>query len=53
MACTKRQYRSRTVAERAMFKHWRTGRGAKLPVRAYKCPRCDRWHLTSQARRSA
>lgn len=25
--------------------------GRKLPIRAYPCPFCNGWHLTSQAKR--
>lgn len=26
--------------------------GRKLPIRAYRCPLCRGWHLTSQAKRT-
>lgn len=53
MACQKRQYPSLRKAELAMYNHWRRPRTGKMPVRAYKCPACSNWHLTSQPLRNA
>ena len=43
----KRVYRNRRHAETTLANIWAAMRpGRRLESRAYKCPDCDRWHLT-------
>lgn len=46
------RYRDRTAAELALAKVRHTDRGSrpKLERRAYRCPRCRGWHLTTPRR---
>lgn len=46
--CTKRCFRSRAKAAREL-RHCRNGR--RRERRAYQCPLCSGWHLTSQKQR--
>lgn len=48
--CRKVAYRSETAAQRALVTLQKSDR-SKTPTRAYECPRCSLWHLTSQERR--
>lgn len=51
MACTKRRFPTAEAANAkldAIDKERPRRPGRKLPIRAYKCPRCMGWHLTSQ-----
>ena len=50
MTCTKKRHPTEFQATAHMFRLWRDGRG-KLPCRAYYCPACQGWHLTSQPMR--
>ena len=50
MTCRKRRYRDRVAALLALAttakrKH---ARNPKQEARAYRCPHCKGWHLTSQ-----
>lgn len=55
ITCTKTRYESRGTAREALVAiqrnvheallHARTG--GKVPKRAYRCPACGGWHLTS------
>lgn len=49
---SKRRFASRGKAEYAVWAIRRTGdrRGDRKPRRAYRCPHCKGWHLTSQER---
>ncbi len=53
--CGKRYFRDRLSAELTLASIWRGGedRGTSTPRRAYDCPTCSGWHLTSKAPRSA
>lgn len=52
--CKKRKYRDEITAKialskvRSQDKSWRS----KLECRAYKCPSCHKWHLTSMEKYS-
>ena len=47
-ACTKRRYRDEQAAELALARIADAGDARdKTPQRAYRCPRCRGWHLTS------
>jgi hypothetical protein len=50
--CTKRRFKDRLAALMAMANIEARGedRNGKVPKRAYLCPRCGGWHLTSQGR---
>ena len=51
--CTKFRHPSERHAIDAMHEIWGQHRGPRmLPSRAYLCPRCRYWHLTSQPIRS-
>lgn len=52
MPCRKKEYSSKTKAEDSMYDHWRKPRPGKMPVRAYPCPTCHHWHLTSEPLRA-
>lgn len=45
--CGKRRYRDRVGALFALSQH----QGDRAPLRAYVCPHCHAWHLTSQTKR--
>lgn len=45
--CAKVAYRSEAAAARALISLQQSDRSAR-PVRAYACPRCSLWHLTSK-----
>jgi len=51
MVCVKERHRSEDDATADMLRiqaaNWN---GHRVPVRAYPCPYCHGWHLTSQAR---
>lgn len=49
MTCRKRKYRDKIAAELALagIQHAGAAR-AKTPQRAYRCPDCGSWHLTSR-----
>lgn len=51
MTCSKRRYRTRVDALLHLAKIEgnvrRHGQSNKAPVRAYRCPNCRGWHLTS------
>lgn len=51
MSCAKRRYRSEIDAMIALSSAGNShdGRG-KTERRAYRCPKCKGWHLTSKAR---
>ena len=51
--CSKRRYATDIEAklEIARFQRMDDPRRSKLPCRAYKCPDCGGWHLTSQPER--
>lgn len=48
--CGKRGYRDNIAALMALadIRHDDSSRRVKQEVRAYHCPRCHRWHLTSK-----
>ena len=46
--CTKRRFRDRIAALLAIESHGRQKPRHKDTVRAYRCPDCKGWHLTSQ-----
>lgn len=48
-SCSKRRYRDRIAALLAIESHGRQAPRHKDTVRAYRCPDCRGWHLTSQA----
>lgn len=47
MTCFKDAYKTRARAERAAKARMRAGRRLGR-LRAYECPHCGGWHLTSQ-----
>lgn len=51
--CSKRRYATEIEAklEIARFQHMDDPRRGKIPCRAYKCPNCGGWHLTSAPQR--
>ena len=49
--CRKRRYRDRIHALLAIESHGKQKPRYKDTVRAYRCPKCGGWHLTSQAER--
>lgn len=54
MTCSKIRYRDRIGALLALSSASRKHDGAaKTERRAYRCPRCKGWHLTSRARATA
>lgn len=55
--CGKRGFASELDAQLALVRSHRRARlgkdtRAKLEIRHYRCPRCDRWHLTSEPKRA-
>lgn len=46
--CVKTPFRDRVAADMAVINIRRGSRRARVPIRSYRCPRCRRWHLTSQ-----
>lgn len=48
--CKKFRYRNEIAAKLAMAKIESHSTELKLPIRAYRCPICYKWHLTSQSR---
>jgi len=46
--CSKVHYHSYKLAQERLIKIMKYSRRAKKPVRAYKCPDCGLWHLTSK-----
>lgn len=46
-------YRSHRAACRALFLIRETSRRELVPVRAYHCDLCGRWHLTNSEKRTA
>lgn len=54
MTCQKRRFRDEIAAKLALSHiDQKAGPRAKEPRRAYRCPGCKGWHLTSQSRRGA
>lgn len=57
MKCAKVRYRTEIDAKIALSRAETTGARRsdekRKEARAYRCPRCNGWHLTSQARRKA
>ena len=52
MKCDKFGHPTKADAMKNMHKIWRQRRGPrKLPTRAYLCPHCQKWHLTSQPKK--
>lgn len=53
MRCAKHRYRDRIAALLALASTGRTKheRRPKYEKRAYRCPTCHGWHLTSQEKR--
>jgi len=53
MTCTKIRYRDQIAAKLALAsaQHQDGSRREKVERRAYHCPRCHGWHLTSQRRK--
>ena len=54
MKCdSKKKFATRTGAEMALKKIWKTSwlSQQKKPCSSYKCPFCQKWHLTSKPRR--
>lgn len=51
--CTKLRYDDEAAALEALASARREheGSGKKIEKRAYACPQCDRWHLTSQPKK--
>ena len=52
--CRKIRYRDELGAQIALASTGRASRGRARPkdeARAYRCPRCKGWHLTSKGRR--
>ena len=50
--CTKFRHPSERHALQALYQIWGQRRGPRrLPTRAYLCPLCGSWHLTSQPAR--
>lgn len=51
MVCKKRKYRDRVAAllALAIVRQQDSPRRPKVEARAYRCPDCGRWHLTSRA----
>jgi hypothetical protein len=45
----KTRFHDETSAKRVIVEFNRTSERDKLPVRAYQCPFCADWHITSQA----
>jgi hypothetical protein len=52
MRCRKTRYRDRIAAQLALATIHRKDRPQARETRAYQCPRCRGWHLTSQNRRT-
>lgn len=52
--CVKRRYRTKQMANAALdvIEEKRNPVGSKRPIRAYRCPFCHGWHLTSSVHRS-
>lgn len=52
--CKKRKYRDEITAKIALSKvrHQDKSWRGKLECRAYKCPTCKKWHLTSMEKYS-
>lgn len=44
----KRQFRDDIAAKLALAKLQNNSTRLSVPQRAYKCPMCHKWHLTSQ-----
>ena len=54
MTCAKRRYRDEIAAKLALARITAHGEAReKTPQRAYRCPACRGWHLTSQSKVSA
>lgn len=51
--CRKVRYRDRISAQLALATLQRQDKHDHTERRAYRCPRCRGWHLTSQRRRAA
>lgn len=50
--CAKRRYRDQIDASLALAVLVRQDKEGHTERRAYKCPRCFGWHLTSQEKRT-
>ena len=51
MTCSKRKFRDQIAAKLALSRIKTTGEAReKTPRRAYRCPNCRAWHLTSIGR---
>lgn len=53
MVCIKRRFRDDDAAHAELDRIARDANHRHIPVRAYECPHCRGWHLTSQARGAA
>lgn len=51
MTCAKRRYRDEIAAKLALTNVKQKGDAReKTPRRAYQCPKCHGWHLTSRGK---
>lgn len=49
IVCVKRRHKDEAGAQEEMARaHSSNWNGHRVPTRAYKCPHCHGWHLTSQ-----
>ncbi len=48
MKCAKRRYRDDIAAKLDLARIANVSKSAKSPQRAYLCPACHGWHLTSK-----
>lgn len=51
VVCVKVRFRDEVAASGELGRIGRYARNEHVPVRAYRCDRCEGWHLTSQAER--
>lgn len=51
MTCAKRRYRDRVAALMALVSIDKADKHGHDEQRAYKCPHCKGWHLTSEDKR--
>lgn len=50
MKCEKQSYKTRQIAMSKLDEISEEDDRGDKPVRAYKCPHCEYWHLTSMAK---